>query len=103
PNYKELEIRAIVSPDSSVFTPREVKIMEDLAFIYKDVKAWQMTEVTHLPKQPWDVTIKRRGENQPIDYLLDIDDKSLVDLDKARDSLKEHFEVVRNLGIEPTK
>ncbi len=103
PNYKELEIRAIESPDMSVFTPREAKIMEDLALIYKNAKAWQMSEVSHLPRQPWDITIKEKGLNQPIDYLLAIDDKSIIGLDVAKVSLKEHFEVVRNLGIEPTE
>lgn len=103
PNFKELEIRAIESPDLSIFTPREVKILEDLAFIYKDAWAWQISEVTHLPKQPWDITIKEKGPNQLIDYLLAIDDKSIVGLDEAEDSLEEHFEVVHNFGIEPTK
>jgi len=103
PNYKELEIRAIETPDLSVFTPREIKILENLAFIYKEAWAWQISEVTHLPKQPWDITIKRSGKNQVIDYLLAIDEKSGVSLDEARDSLKEHFEVVQNFSIEPTK
>ena len=103
PAYKELEIRAIKTPDLSVFTPRETKILEDLAFIYKDARAWQISEVSHLPKQPWDITIKRDGKNQPIDYLLAIDEKSEISLDEARDSFKEHFAVVHNFGIEPTK
>lgn len=103
PDYKELEIRAIETPDLSVFTPRETKILENLAFIYKDARAWQISEVSHLPKQPWDITIKRDGKNRPIDYLLAIDEKPKVSLDEARDSLKEHFEAVRNLGIKPTK
>lgn len=103
PNYKELEIRAIESPDLSVFTPREIKILEELAFIYKDARAGQMSEVTHLPKQPWDVTRQKSGENKPIDYLDSIDEKSEINLDDARDSLKEYFEAVRNFGLEPTK
>ncbi len=101
--YKELEIRAIETPDLSVFTPREIKILEELAFTYKDAPAWQISEVTHLPKQPWDITRKKSGENKPIDYLDSIDETSEVSLDYATDSLKEHFEVVHNLGIEPTK
>lgn len=103
PSYKELEIRAIESPDMSIFTQRELKILGNLAFIYKDAWAWQISEVTHLPKQPWDITTKEKGRNQLIDYLLAIDDKSIVELDEAKDSLEEHFEVVRNLGIKPTK
>jgi hypothetical protein len=62
-----------------------------------------MSEVTHLPKQPWDITRREKGKNQPIDYLVSIGEESAVSLDDAADSLKEHFEVVHNFGIEPTK
>ncbi|MBE0414965.1 MAG: SocA family protein [Dehalococcoidia bacterium] len=97
------QIKAIGKPDLSVFTPREIKILGDLAFIYKDARFKDMTEVTHLPKQPWDITLKQSGENKPIDYLLGIDDKSEVSLDDAKESLKEHQEAVRNFGLSPTK
>jgi len=103
PHYKEVEIRALEKPDLSVFTPRETKILNDLAFVYKEATASDMSEVTHLPKQPWDITMKEKGKNQPIDYLVSIGEESAVSLDDAADSLKEHSEVVRNFEIEPTK
>lgn len=103
PNYKEVEIHALEKPDLSMFTPREIEILEDLAFVYKEATASDMSEVTHLPKQPWDITIREKGKNQPIDYLVSIGEESAVSMDHAADSLKEHFEVVRNFGIEPTK
>jgi len=103
PNHKEVEVRALEKPDLSVFTPREMKILEDLVFVYKEARASDISEVTHLPKQPWDITIKKKGKNKLIDYLLSIDEESAVSLDDAADSLKEHFEVVRNFDIEPTK
>jgi len=97
------EFKAISEPDLSVFTPRERKILDRLAEIYRDAKAWQISEVSHLPGQPWDVTIKKCGENCPIDYLLAIDEKSEISFDDAKECLKEHFEAVRNLDLEPTK
>jgi len=103
PSYKEIEVRAIEKPDLSVFTPREIKILEDLAFVFKEARGRDISEVTHLPKQPWDITIKKKGKNKLIDYLLSIDEESAVSLDDAADSLKEHFEVVHNFDIEPTK
>ena len=96
------ELRAVSEPDLSVFTPREKKILDRLVDIYRDAKAWQISEVSHISKQPWDITFKESGENCPIDYLLAIDEESEVSLDEARDSLKEHFEVVQNLGIAAT-
>ena len=103
PVYREVEIRALKNADLSVFTPREAKIMEDLAFIFKDAKAGDISKISHLPMQPWDITIKKKGENCLIDYLLGIDEKSQVSLEDARESLKEHFEAVHNLGLAPTE
>ena len=103
PNYKEVEIRALEKPDLSVFTQREIKILDDLAFVYKEATASDMSEVTHLPKQPWDITKREKGNNKPIDYLLSIGEESAVSMDDAADTLKEHFEVAHNFGIEPTK
>lgn len=103
PNYKEVEIRALEKPDLSVFTQREIKILDDLAFVYKEATASDMSEVTHLPKQPWDITKREKGNNKPIDYLLSIGEESAVSMDDAADILKEYFEVVHNFGIEPTK
>ncbi len=103
PYDSEIEVHAIKKPDLSIFTPREIKILENLAFVYKEARASDISEVTHLPKQPWDITIKKKGKNKPIDYLLAIDEKSEISLDNAKDSLKEHFEAIRNFGLEPTK
>lgn len=103
PYDKEIEVHAIEKADLSIFTPREIEILEDLTFIYKEANARDISEVTHLPKQPWDITRKTTGKNKLIDYLSSIDEKSEIGLDYAVDSLKEHFELVHNLGIEPTE
>lgn len=102
PGYKETLFRAIANPDMSVFSPRELKILENLTFVFKDATARDMSEVSHLPNQPWDKTTKTCGVNCPIDYLLGIDEKATVGLEEARESLREHFEAVHNLGLEPT-
>lgn len=100
---KELLFKAIAKPDLTVFTPREIEILEHLADIYRDTPAYLMSEVTHLRNEPWDTTKKTKGLNNPIDYLLCLDEEAGISLDEARDSLKEHFAVVQNFGLEPTK
>ena len=47
--------------DAEFFTRREIKIMKDLSFIFRDALAKDMVEITHLPGAPWDKTIKRKG------------------------------------------
>ena len=103
PSRKEVEFRAKADPDLSVFTPREIEILDNLAFIFREARAWEMSEVSHLPRQPWDTTIKELGEKRPIDYLLAIDQESEVSLGEAEESLKEHFEAIRNFNLDPTK
>ncbi|PIP47978.1 MAG: hypothetical protein COS87_00180 [Chloroflexi bacterium CG07_land_8_20_14_0_80_45_17] len=103
PTFKEVIFRARVDPDLSIFTPRELEILTNLAFVFKEAKAQEISEVSHLPKQPWDITVKEKGTRQLIDYLLAIDEKSEVDLGEARESLKEHFEALSNFHLEPTE
>ena len=100
---KELLFKAIAKPDLTVFSPREIKTLEYLADVYRDTPAYLMSEVTHLHKQPWDTTKKTKGLNNPIDYLLCIDEEADISLDEAKETLREHFAVVHNFGIEPTK
>ncbi len=101
--YKEVTIRAIAKPDLTVFTPREIKHLQWLVEVYKEARGKDMTEVSHLPNQPWDKTCKTCGMNKLIDYMLAIDEKTDICREDAEDSLKEHREVVDNFSLEPTK
>lgn len=103
PERKEYIFTAIEKPNTDVFTPRELEIIRNLCDIYRDATANQMKEVTHLPKAPWDITKKTKGLYQYIDYLLSIDDTSPLSVDEAREKLEEHFEVLNNFGLNPTK
>ena len=103
PSYKEIEIRAIKKPDLSVFSPRELKILEELAFIFKEARGKDISEVTHLPRHPWEITINMAGKNKLIDYMLSIDEESEIDPADAKESLKDYFETQRNFGISPTQ
>lgn len=103
PNFKEIEFKARQDPDLSIFSQREKEILENLVFIFKDEKAGLISEISHLEKQPWSITIKEKGENEVIDYILAIDKDAEVDKEYAKESLKEHFEIMKNFSIKPTK
>ena len=102
-NVTMLEFKAMegVKPDLSVFSPRQKKILERLAEIYRDARASDMTEVSHLPRQPWATTMKTKGLHAPIDYLLALDKGDPITSDEAKEILRDHFEMVRAFGIEP--
>jgi len=103
PDRSEYIFKSIKEPDMNVFSPHEIRIIKSLCEIYRDATATQMKEVTHLPKQPWDTTKNEKGLYKYIDYLLSIDDTSPLSVDEAREKLEEHFEILNNFGLNPTK
>ena len=59
--------------DASLFTKRELRILEALAAEYKDVRADDMVEATHLENLPWDKVWNQEGRRQqliPYTYAL---------------------------------
>jgi uncharacterized phage-associated protein len=95
------EFKAKKQPDLTIFTPREKQLLDDLAFEYKDITPTQMSEISHLKNQPWDKTIKEKGPNAIIDYLLAIDDDAKISIDDAKILLREHREILNNFQIKP--
>ncbi|OFY46223.1 MAG: hypothetical protein A2Z69_00480 [Bacteroidetes bacterium RBG_13_44_24] len=87
------------SVDTSIFTPREMKILKWLCDVYLDATASQMSEVSHLHNSPWDTTVKTKGYYQSIDFLLCIDDESPLKIDEAREKHQEHIEMLQNFNI----
>lgn len=82
------------------FTRRELKILEELSFIYKDVRAEEISEISHLKNKPWHKTLVEKGQNGKIDYLLSIDEsRESLTLDEAKERMEEIAETHRLLGI----
>ena len=83
-------------PILDMFTPREKKIMDQIIFIYKDITPTQISEISHLKNQPWDKTLKTKGEGKEIDYMLAIDSDALIDEEEAKMRLTEREEMFDN-------
>ncbi len=85
--------------DSQYFSKKETKLLEDLAFIFEDAKADTMVESTHLKNEPWDRTLKEKGEFKKIDYMLAIDsDIVSMPYDEAKERLEERSEMHKIFG-----
>ena len=81
------------------FTPRETRILESVSFIFKDARAEDMVEISHLPNAPWEKTLKEKGEWQKIDYLLALDDTTRsLSIDEAKEIMEEIAETHRIFG-----
>jgi len=100
--YKELDFRAKVNPDIKVFTPREQKILNELILIYMHATAKEMSEISHLKNQPWDLTYYTKGKHALIDYELAIDSEVKYNKEEIKQYIKEYFEVVKNFKLSPT-
>ena len=80
----------------SFFSRREMKIMKDLSFIFKDALAKDMVEITHLTGTPWDKTIKEKGPGKQIDYSLAVDgSKGSLSWEEIQERISEAKEVAQ--------
>jgi uncharacterized phage-associated protein len=80
--------------DDTHFSERQLRLLEELAFIFKEVQADDIVEVSHLPNQPWDKTIKTKGLGAEIDYFLAIDD---TDRSLSLEEVKERVQEIQEI------
>lgn len=78
--------------DYDCFSPNELEVLEEIACIYKNATAEEMTEITHLANSPWDQT-RKRAMFIPIDYFLALDMDTKLD----REEVEERFTLQKEL------
>jgi uncharacterized phage-associated protein len=97
------EFRAKTNPDMSVFSPREKEIMNNIVLMFRDLRAAEISRITHWRNEPWDLTRRERGANAEIDYFIGVENEDLdVTIEEAQESLKDFFAVTYNFHIKPT-
>ncbi|MBW2033568.1 MAG: SocA family protein [Deltaproteobacteria bacterium] len=77
------------------FSKREKRLLNEISEIYKEANANQMVEISHLRQKPFDKTLRTKGKNQKIDYLLAIDDKdeNSLEYEEAKERMDEIAEM----------
>jgi uncharacterized phage-associated protein len=88
-----ISVRPRAQVEMDLLSPRELAVMEEVAFIFHDSSATEMSEITHLRNTPWERTLKERGKNAIIDYRLAIDD----DVKLGVEELLERFKIQKEL------
>ncbi len=78
--------------DFDCLSPHERRVLEEVALIFRDATAKDMTEITHLRNSPWDQT-RQKGMFSLIDYFLAIDEETTLD----RDEIEERFLLQKEL------
>ncbi|MCX5826222.1 MAG: DUF4065 domain-containing protein [Deltaproteobacteria bacterium] len=94
-------IKAKEKFENEHFAPKQLQLLEKVAYIFRDARAEDMTEISHLKHQPWDTTLKHKGMYQKIDYLLAIDgSKECLCAEDACDIRNEIDEMYEIFGID---
>ncbi len=96
------KFKAKRSPDLTIFSPRQQQILKDVADIFRDATPTQMSEISHLKNQPWDKTMREKGPNSIIDYLLAIDDDAKISIEDAKEAIKERQEMLHAFPLKKT-
>jgi len=81
------------------YSEKEKRLLEEISFMFRDAKADDMVEVTHLKNEPWHRTLKEKGAFAKIDYILAIDNmKDSLPYDEAKERMEEISEMHRVFG-----
>ena len=98
----EYLFKAKSNPDLTVFSPREIKILDRLATIYQEANATQMSAISHSDEWPWSITMKEKGLYSKIDYMLALNSgEPKIAQELAQELLNEFFEITKDFQIEP--
>ncbi len=74
--------------DMGVFTGYEKEELDQVAEIFKEATATDMTEATHFKNTPWSRTLEKQGEFKEIDYFLALEPNSNLDNDEIKERME---------------
>jgi uncharacterized phage-associated protein len=81
-----LKIKPKKKFNEKIFSKRELMILEKVADVFKEAKANDMSDSTHLRNSPWHKTLQEKGKSEWIDYLLALDDeKNSLNVDEVKE------------------
>lgn len=93
--------QAKAKADLSVFSPREQRILQNMAEVFRDADAKMISDISHFKNHPWDKTIKEKGQRAKIDYTLALDQEAKVSLQEALDAVREREEMLKAFPPRP--
>lgn len=92
----KIQIKPRVRIEREWFSPREQAILEEVATIFRDATAKQMIEITHLKNSPWERTLREKGPNAEIDYIMALDDEITLGIEELEERLRIQKELQAN-------
>lgn len=93
PGEYQFKIHPLKKFNKKVFKPRELEILENVSFIFKNTRAVDISEITHLKNTPWSKTKEQKGLNEHIDYELAIDEETEIPIEIIRERYNNEKEL----------
>lgn len=87
--------RALKKPDMGLFSPFEIKILEEVAFTFSEISPSKISDLTHIKNAPWTKTLREKGERAEIDLTLAIEESGPVSREEALELMQEMDENYR--------
>jgi uncharacterized phage-associated protein len=81
--------------NESLFTKRELRIMNTVAEIFMEVNAAQISEASHMKGKPWQKTLQSKGEKGKIDYDLILSEVSEAEANDIKEYQTEYQALMR--------
>jgi uncharacterized phage-associated protein len=94
-DYIRERVTAKVAFDASLFTKRELRLMEELALRFRDEMTKPLINFTHAERGPWDkIWDDGRGNNERIPFALAVPDD-----DPYREAILESAREFKAIGV----
>jgi uncharacterized phage-associated protein len=97
-NYRGFKFIAKRKPNLKIFSPRQTRILEEIAEIYKFATATEASKASHEPGKPWTITVKNKGEHSIINLFDTIKLNEPLTIDIVKEKLKEKVALNYNYG-----
>lgn len=85
-------------PNLKVFTPRQIKILDQVALIYKTSTATEASKASHEPNTAWTKTVKAKGIGAIINPIEVVPLKKPITIDLAKERIRERNALIANYG-----
>ena len=98
--HKSIKLVPKIKFNKDLFSIRQIKIMKDLVFIYKDVKSKDMTLASHEKNNPWDKVFNKENKKNdliPYEYALD-NSKESISKDMVKEISQDNKDLERAFG-----
>lgn len=81
------------------FSARELKILQEVSAIFKNVSAKLMIDATHMPGQPWEKTCKTKNKGAIIAYDLALEGCSAEHCERIYEEQEDRKALERFFGV----